>query len=42
MRDYFDVGFKTSIVPYLELENVSFREDPFKDSQVIGGTSDNG
>lgn len=40
--DYFDVGFKNSIVPYLKLENVSFREDPFKDSQVIGGTSDNG
>ena len=35
--DFFDEGFKRTVVPYISLDKVSFRVDPFEDSADVGG-----
>lgn len=34
--EYFDAGFKADVLPYLALEEPSFREDPLKDTDIGG------
>lgn len=34
--EYFDAGFKADVLPYLVLEEPSFREDPLKDTDIAG------
>jgi hypothetical protein len=36
--DYFDQAYKDGVLPYIGLKDVSYREDPLKDSNDIGGS----
>lgn len=36
--DYFDQAYKNGVLPYIGLKDVSYREDPLKDSNDIGGS----
>lgn len=38
--DYFDQAYKDGVLPYIGLKDVSYREDPLKDSNDIGGSTE--